>query len=109
MVRSCQCNTCRSHFSQNLSMCIYGQRNKGSHLGKRSEILILVGSQDRDDRSSISVQGGQELGAHALSIHNNALDLSKHFPVFIPGADGMQSNDQMLITTMRSGDQSMSL
>src|SRR5437879_2485186 len=104
-----QCNMCRSHFSQNLTVCIYRQRNKGSHLGKRGQILILIGSQDRDDCSPISLQLSQELGGHALSIYNDALDLSKYFAVFISGNDRGQADDQMLISTVCRGKQGMPL
>src|SRR6266700_7018110 len=99
----------RSHFANDLPVGISAQRHKGSHIREGGEISILIGKQDRDHCSSFSVQTVQELGTHAFSIDNDALDVSKRLLLSIARNDGGQTNHQMLIPTMRGSKQGMSL
>src|SRR5258706_16421224 len=55
------------------------------------------------------MQTGQELSAHAFSIHNDPLDVSKRLLLFITRNDGWQSYHQMLIPTVRGGEQGVPL
>src|SRR5258708_38450457 len=95
MVRTWQDNASRGHFSDELAFGVSAQGNKGSYITERGQTLILIGKQDRDHRSSFGMQTGQELSAHAFSIHNDPLDLGTCLLLFIACDNGGESRRQM--------------
>lgn len=90
-------------------MCVCAERYKGAHFGEGREISILIGLQDRDHVASIGVQARQEFGGHALAIHNHPCDLAVSRMLFIPLQKCGNARCQMLIATMGSGEERMTV
>jgi hypothetical protein len=109
MVFTGQTDASGSHFTDNLSVGIYAQRHKHTHLGEGGEIPILIGLQDRDYMASLRMQAGEKFGSHALPIHDYSCNLAALCVLFIPLQKCGDAHGEMLISSMSGDKQRMAL
>lgn len=82
---------------------------KGTDLGERGQIAILVGLQDRDDDPSFRVQSRQEFGRHTLPIHDHPGDVAGLYLLLIALQKCGKARGEMLISSMGGDEQRMAL
>src|SRR5258708_36945113 len=99
---------CR-HFTDYLVRPIRAPRDPLPDIRKRSLILILMATQQRDDAPSRSRELKQELGGHAFSIHHQVIQMHQISRLFIAPQQLRGPNRQMLVASMSNCQQWMAL
>ena len=109
MIFTGQADASGSHFTDDLSVDILAQGYKSSYVGKRGKIPVLICLQDGDHMASLSMQSGEELGGHTLTVHDHSRDLAVSRVLFILLQKCGDAHSEMLVSAVGGHEQGMAL